>query len=129
MACSSCGKKKSKTKPTVYSGASLSVKSGYTEGQSGYVKIVYLGQSILRIRGKETGHRYVFGVAAERVIDSNDAQYFVENRTDFKYVESDIDKTSKERSSESTETIDSGNGGVSDTGGQGLPEYSEGLEK
>lgn len=103
MACTSCGKKKQKTKSAVYSGISFATKQGYIEGQDGYTEVVYTGQSILKVRGKFTDNHYLFGGNAVRRIDSNDAQYFMSTRTDFEYAESSISETLTNTESSKTE--------------------------
>lgn len=69
MACSSCSKKKK----SIVIPRDVA-PSGYVEGDTGYVTIVYTGTVVVRVRGKCTNHIYLFGVGAKRLMDKCDAE-------------------------------------------------------
>ena len=73
MACSSCGKKSTRSITVVTKTIS---PTGHKEGDDGWLTIVYTGVAVATVRGKHSNKIYLFGVGAIRKIDKHDAEEF-----------------------------------------------------
>lgn len=99
MGCETC-KDRSKKRKVIL--PKEKVIDSYNEGDDGWAEVEYIGKSLLRIRGCESRHIFLFNAGDVREVDVNDA-LCLDDREDFKIVESEESETKIEQE-EDTQT-------------------------